>query len=84
MNEIFDIKGSLQRYKVRTVYIKIPEVVYSRLLKYKLVYSLDEIIVNHLIDVLEEYEAKRNERFKEDSDKENIPELEGMTEKKKY
>lgn len=78
------MSGNLQRYKVKTIYIKIPEMVYERLLKYKLVYSLDEIIVNHLIDILDEREAKRNERIKddlEDLDNEDIPELKGMTKK---
>lgn len=75
------MSGNLSRYRVKTIYVKIPEVVYERLLKYKMVYNLDEIIVNHLIDVLEERETNRNERYKDDLD-EDIPELKGMIEKK--
>lgn len=81
---------SLQRYKVRTIYIKIPSFVYDKLLKYKMVYNLDELIVNHLIDKIEEIEARRSGRIQEDLgdindgvDDESIPELEGMIEKKK-
>lgn len=75
---------NLQRYKVRTIFVKVPEVIYERLLKYKLIYNLEEIIVNHLIDILEEREANRNERINddlEDLDADEIPELKGMTKK---
>jgi hypothetical protein len=81
-----NLESNLQKYKVKTVYIKLPEFIYDKLLKYKLVYRLDEIIVNHLIDVVEEKEAKRNNKIEEeleDIDDEAIPELEGMIEKKK-
>lgn len=77
---------NLQKYKVRTVYIKLPEFVYDKLLKYKLVYRLDEIIVNTLIDKIEEIEAKRNGRLVDEFDgidEEVVPELEGMIERKK-
>lgn len=90
MGKNFESENNLLKYKVRSIYVKIPEFVYEKLMKYKLVYDLDAIIVNHLIDKLMEIEAKRNDRvdkalegLNDGIDQEVIPELEGMLDKKK-
>lgn len=83
MAENFDRTGNLQRYRVKTIFVKVPEVIYERLLKYKLIYNLEEIIVNHLIDILDERDTRRNENYKDELEDNDVPELQGMTEKKK-
>jgi hypothetical protein len=82
------LEDNLLKYKVKSIHVKIPEFVYEKLMKYKLVYNLDAIVVNHLIDKIQEIENRRNNKIQDDLlndglDDESIPELEGMLDKKK-
>ena len=71
---------NLEKYKVRTISIKVPEIVYAKLFKYKILYRLDEIVINHLIDIIGEHEANGSQEraYKSHYDNDNVPELKGM------
>ncbi len=68
----------LQRLRMKTLNIGVPEYIYNELYKRHLIKKINEIVVNHFIDILDNWEDRNNENRK---DGEEVPELEGMKRK---
>lgn len=79
MEEDFDIN----RLRMKTLNIAIPEYIYDQLYKRGLIRKVNEVVVNHLIDVLERWDDNRDRDNKNCKNGE-VPELEGMRTRKQF
>lgn len=50
MNEVFD----LQKLRMKTLNIAVPEIIYEELYRRGMIRRVNEIVINHFIDILDE------------------------------
>lgn len=50
MNEVFD----LQKLRMKTLNIAVPEIIYEELYRRGMIRRVNEIVINHFIDLLDE------------------------------
>lgn len=66
MNEVIDF----HKLRMKTLYISIPELIYNEMWRRGMIKKVNEIVVNHFIDILD------------DDNNEDCQELRGMTKKR--
>lgn len=63
MDEVFD----LQKLRMKTLNIAIPELIYDELYRRGMIRRINEMVINYLLDVLNDIET-RNKSFQESND----------------